>query len=90
MRFLSGFSKVGFLENYGLSDPLTKCYGKYGCFTLKYPWYSSHRVVNLFPKNSNELGVNIYLFTRKNRRSRQELFIDDLHSIQNSFLDSKK
>ena len=29
---------------------MTKCYGKYGCMSLKHPWYSSHRVVNLFPK----------------------------------------
>ena len=71
-------------------DALNQCYGKYGCFSLKYPWYSSHRIVNLFPKSVKEINANFYLFTRKNRRSRQELFIDDLDSIEQSDFNSEK
>ena len=71
-------------------DPMERCYGKYGCFSLKYPWYSSHRVVNLFPKSEREIDVNYFLFTRSNRRSRQELFNDDLDSIEKSDFDPEK
>ena len=71
-------------------DPMERCYGKYGCFSLKYPWYSSHRVVNLFPKSEREIDVNYFLFTRSNRRSRQVLFNDDLDSIEKSDFDPEK
>ena len=71
-------------------DPFTKCYGKYGCYSLKYPWYSSHRVVNLFPKSDTEIDVNFYLYTRENRRKRQEIFEEDVDSVRNSHFDAKK
>ena len=71
-------------------DPFTKCYGKYGCYSLKYPWYSSHRVVNLFPKSATDIEVNFFLYTRQNRRKRQELFEDDVSSIKKSNFDAKK
>ena len=69
---------------------MKKCYGKYGCMSLKYPWYSSHRVVNLFPKGPKEIDVNFFLYTRENKRKRQELFEDDVKSVQKSYFDSKK
>ena len=71
-------------------DPFTKCYGKYGCYSLKYPWYSSHRVVNLFPKSATDIEVNFFLYTRQNRRKRKELFEDDVSSIKKSHFDAKK
>lgn len=73
-----------------ISDPLTKCYGKYGCISLKYPWYSSHRVVNLFPKSAQEIEVNFFLYTKHNRRKRQELFEDDKNSIAKSHFNATK
>jgi hypothetical protein len=71
-------------------DFLQKCYGKYGCFSVKYPWYSSHRVVNLFPKSAKEIQPNFFLYTRQNRRKRQELFEDDPNSLHNSFFDPSR
>ena len=71
-------------------DPWTRCYGKYGCLDLKYPWYSSHRVVNLFPKSAQEIEVNFYIYTWRNKRQRQELFTDDEASVQKSNFDSNK
>ena len=32
------------------SSLLSVCHGKYGCFSIDYPWFSSHRVVNAFPR----------------------------------------
>lgn len=29
---------------------LKTCHGKYGCFSVDYPWFSSHRVVNALPR----------------------------------------
>ncbi len=71
-------------------DPLTKCFGKYGCFSVKYPWYSSHRVVNLFPKSAREIEADIFLYTRKNRRKPQQLYEDDEDSILGSHFSSKR
>ena len=45
-------------------DLLRVCYGKYGCFSIDYPWTSSHRVISLFPESPREVKPYFFLYTR--------------------------
>ncbi len=36
---------------YTRHDLLNVCYGRFGCFSLDYPWVSARRLINMVPKS---------------------------------------
>ncbi len=45
-------------------DLLRVCYGKYGCFSVDWPWFNTYRVLNLIPKNPKAIRPKFHLYTR--------------------------
>lgn len=69
---------------------LRQCYGKYGCFSVDYPWWSSHRIMNLFPESPREIRPYFFLYTRRNPNSMQLLSDGNHHALRGSNFDSRK
>ena len=73
-----------------LSSMLTKCYGKYGCYKLLYPFWNSHRVINMFPRPPEQVRPDFLLYTRKNTKHPTLLYENEHLSVMGSNYDSNK
>ena len=71
-------------------DLLQQCYGKYGCFSIDYPWFSSHRVVQMLPKGPLQIWPEFHLFSRRNPFQHQKLSEGNFELLQKSFFDPTK
>ncbi|KAM7286457.1 pancreatic triacylglycerol lipase [Ixodes scapularis] len=69
---------------------LTRCYGKYGCFSVGEPFLSIHRPLNLYPLPPEALGVQFLLRTRRNNEFYQRLKSGDADSFADSKFDSTR
>lgn len=69
---------------------LTRCYGKYGCFSVGEPFLSLHRPINLFPLPPDALDVQFLLRTRRNNYIYQRLKADDADSFIDSNFDGSR
>ncbi|XP_023219895.1 lipase member H-like [Centruroides sculpturatus] len=52
---------------------LTRCYDKWGCFTIGEPFFNLRRPISLFPLHPDVLDVQFLLMTRKNPDIYQKL-----------------
>ena len=46
-------------------DLLRVCYGRYGCFSLDWPWFSSRRVINSIPKSPRAIRPRFIVYARE-------------------------
>ncbi|KAL3256671.1 hypothetical protein MRX96_017127 [Rhipicephalus microplus] len=72
------------------SNSLTRCYGKYGCFSVGEPFLSIQRPLNLFPLPPESLNVQFFLRTRRNNEYYQRLKSGDADSFADSKFDSTR
>ncbi|KAL1418189.1 hypothetical protein MTO96_026200 [Rhipicephalus appendiculatus] len=71
-------------------NSLTRCYGKYGCFSVGEPFLSIQRPLNLFPLPPESLNVQFFLRTRRNNEYYQRLKSGDADSFADSKFDSTR
>lgn len=71
-------------------NSLTRCYGKYGCFSVGEPFLSIQRPLNLFPLPAEALNVQFFLRTRRNNEYYQRLKAGDADSFADSKFDSTR
>ncbi|XP_064479475.1 inactive pancreatic lipase-related protein 1-like isoform X2 [Ornithodoros turicata] len=69
---------------------LTRCYGKYGCFSVGEPFLSLQRPINLFPVAPEALDVQFLLRTRRNNHYYQKLKSGDADSFSESKFDGSR
>lgn len=69
---------------------LQQCFGKYGCFSVDHPWFSSHRPLSFFPKSPKVMNAYFFLYTRHNPIHLHLLKIDNVPSVQMSHFDPTK
>ena len=73
-----------------LSSMFTKCYGKYGCYKLLYPFWNSHRVLNMFPRPPETVRPDFLLYTRTNPKHPTLLYEGHHKSVIHSNFDPNK
>lgn len=71
-------------------NSLTRCYGKYGCFSVGEPFLSIHRPLNLFPLPPEALGAQFLLRTRRNNEYYQRLKSGDSDTFSDSKFDGTR
>ena len=76
--------------NLNRHDLLRQCYGRYGCFSVDAPWFSSHRIVNMFPKGPDKIWPRFFLYTRRNWRRGQPLAEGSLALLRRSDFDPRR
>ncbi|KAK7794265.1 hypothetical protein R5R35_013600 [Gryllus longicercus] len=72
-------------EVYDLNST-TRCFNKYGCFSIEPPWKSGARPISLLPESPKKISPNFCLYTRKNRFVCERLVEGDDKTILGSTL----
>ena len=71
-------------------DLLRVCYGKYGCFSIDYPWFSTHRLINMIPKGPDAIWPNFLLYRQPELKRYHVLVDGDLNRLRRSPFDRNK
>ena len=78
---IASFNKTAFFS---------QCYGKYGCYTIDYPYMNSHRVVNAYPRSPEEIRPQFKLYTRLNLKKATYLYEGSTLSVVRSHFDASR
>jgi len=64
-----------------ITDPLERCYGVYGCFSLGGKFLSALRPFHVFPYSASIIAPKLDLFTRRNSNISTLLNVDDASGL---------